>query len=116
VLCDSRICAVGRATHVPGQPVSVLNCGHSFHRTCYQQTCPICQPNLQDKIEKLTKSFNEGLLKGGEGNVEEEGDDNGDDDNDVDVQSSTEKHREYYLSNKFRIALVARFRQRIIEQ
>ena len=116
--CDKANCEIRRDAR---QPIAVLNCGHSFHKSCFDHVCPICLPNLQEKIEKLTKTFNEGLLTGGDENPDEEEDHDVDDDNDDEDDcnskaSVAERPKDYYVSNEFKESLVARFHRRIIEQ
>ena len=44
----------------------LLNCFHTFHKTCLDKTgnkCPICVPRLSKNISSLCEAFNESIIK-----------------------------------------------------
>ncbi|KAJ7357514.1 hypothetical protein OS493_025031 [Desmophyllum pertusum] len=94
--CDAEAC------HHPSQStIQRLSCGHTFHSPCMSDEggnslgCIICLPNLISDIQKLSQSWNKGLLSGiddDEGG--EEHDDYDDDDDDGDNYSKLEKPKE----------------------
>lgn len=110
--CDAEAC------HQPSQAtIQRLTCGHTFHSLCMSDErgnslgCRICLPNLISDIQKLSESWNKGLLSGIDGDEDDGGEEHGDDDNDDDDnddgdKSSTldmpkERDHQYFKSSLF---------------
>ena len=110
--CDAEAC------HHPSQAkIQRLSCGHTFHSPCMSDEggnslgCTICLPNLISDIQKLSESWNKGLLSGidgddDDGTEEHDGNNNDDDDDDDGDKSSKlqmpmEKDHKYFKSPLF---------------
>ena len=93
--CDAEAC------HHPSQAtIQRLSCGHTFHSPCIADEdgnslgCTICLPNLISEIQKLSQSWNKGLLSGIDGD-----DDDGDKLSTLEMPK--EKDRKYFKSPLF---------------
>ena len=108
--CDAEAC------HQPSQSkIQRLSCGHTFHFPCMSDRdgnslgCIICLPNLISDIQKLSQSWNKGLLSGidndddgGEGDDNNSNsDDDDDDDKSNDLLKPKEKDNKYFNSPLF---------------
>ncbi|CAH3182766.1 unnamed protein product [Porites evermanni] len=61
LVCDYAECSENSITDAVR-----LNCFHTFHKTCLDNTgnkCPICVPRLSKKISSVCEAFNESIIK-----------------------------------------------------
>ena len=61
LVCDYAECSENSITDAVR-----LNCFHTFHKACLDNTgnkCPICVPRLSKKISSLCEAFNESIIK-----------------------------------------------------
>ena len=90
-LCHRSTCAEN------SNDIQVLTCGYSFHSNCFEEKCPICAPKLEEHIKKISSTFNSGLLKDEDEELDDDDDDDDDDNEDDDENDEAdEKTREYY--------------------